>query len=589
MNARMKIKMTDRRRSKLDHHIANTTGAFVLAAALKRNGVEVLFGQSIPSALYIIAPEFGMRQVGFRTENAGASMADAYARVSHKVAVVSAQNGVGASLLIGGLAEAYKASIPIVAIVQDVNRIQTDKNAFQEIDHLELMKGCAKWVRRVSEVDRIDDYVDMAFTAAASGRPGPAVLVVPIDLMTDMPSPGANSRTEQLGSYPLDRTTADFGNIEKAADLLAAAERPLIIAGGGVHISEAAPVLANLQEAASLPVATTLMGKGGVDELHPLSLGVVGYFMGTGGATTQLRSLVDEADVVFLIGNRTNQNGTDSWTLYPKSATYIHLDIDGQEVGRNYEALRLVGDAKLTLEALTDALQKRDLSKRHSRRADIAAKISEGKKASQEVVVDRLTSKAQPIRPERIMHDLDSVLTEDVIVVTDASYSSIWATNYLRSRAAGMRFITPRGLAGLGTGFNFALGAKVARPDAKVFCLAGDGGFAHSWSELETARRMGLSVVVAVLNNQILGYQKHAEKVMFGSYSDVCEFEPVDHAAIARACGCEGVRITDPADFLPALDRAFKSNVTTVLDIITDENAFPPVTSFEGESVLLSV
>ncbi len=567
-------------------HRPNDTAAHALAAALRRHGVQTIFGQSIPSALFLVAPEFGIRQIGYRTENAGAAMADAYARVSHKVAVVTAQNGPAATLLVPGLAEALRASVPVLAIVQDVHRRQTDKNAFQELDHLELFKGCAKWIRRVTEADRIDDYVDMAFAAAASGRPGPAVLIVPIDLFAESPRIAEPRRGASFGRYPLDRSVADPAAIRQAADLLATAKSPLVIAGGGVHLSDAAAELAALQDVAHLPVATTVMGKGSTDEGHPLSLGVVGYFMGTRGRTRHLRGLVEEADVILLVGNRTNQNGTDSWTLYPKSARYIHIDIDGQEIGRNYEALRLVGDARLTLAALAAALAERDLTQRRAARPALERRIAGGLAAWHDDVAQLGNMDQTPVRPERLMRDLDSILTPDTIMVADASYSSIWIANFLRSRKAGMRFITPRGLAGLGWGLPFALGAKAALPDASVFCLVGDGGFAHVWSELETARRMALHVVVAVLNNQILGYQKHAEKVLFNDYSDACDFTAVDHAAIARACGCAGERIETPADFLPALRRALAADRTTVLNVVTDQRAYPPISGFEGSERL---
>src|SRR5690348_14708222 len=182
------------------HKLPNPCGAHLVARALKRHGVEVMFGQSLPSALYLVAPEFGMRQIAYRTENAGGSMADGYARSTNKVAVVTAQNGPAAALLVSPLAEALKASIPIVAIVQDVRRTQTDKNAFQELDHLDLFRGCAKWVKRVTETSRIEDYVDMAFTAAASGRPGPAVLLLPQDLLLDAVKSDAPSRNAALGT-----------------------------------------------------------------------------------------------------------------------------------------------------------------------------------------------------------------------------------------------------------------------------------------------------------------------------------------------------------------------------------------------------
>lgn len=562
---------------------ANTTGAHIFAAALKRHEVGVVFGQSIPSALFLALPEYGIRQIGYRTENAGAAMADAYARVSHKVPVVTGQNGPAATLLVAGLAEALKASIPVVAIVQDVHRKLTDKNAFQELDHLELFKGCAKWIKRVSEGERIDDYVDMAFVAAGSGRPGPAVLIVPIDLFDETVASRQPARRTSLGTFPIDRIAPDPDLVVRAADIIAAAERPLIIAGGGVHVSGAHEDLATLQEAVGLPVATTSMGKGTVSEAHPLTVGPVGYFMGERGRTRHLREFVEDADVIILVGNRTNQNGTDSWQLYPQAARYIHIDIDPQEIGRNYEPeLRIVADAKRALKALCDELAKRDLSKRQRARPALEKRIAEGRAAHVKEVGEAVAMDKTPVRPERIMADLEQLLTEDDIVVADASYSSVWVANFLSAKRAGQRFITPRGLAGLGWGLPYALGAKVARPGARVVGLVGDGGFAHVWSELETSRRMGLPVTLIVLNNQILGYQKHAEKVIWGDHSDVVDFAPVDHAMIAKACGVKGVRIESPDDLLPNLEEALQSDVTTVIDVVTDERAYPPITMFEG-------
>lgn len=561
---------------------ANTTGAHVLAAALQRHGVTRVFGQSIPSALFLAAPDYGIRQIGYRTENAGAAMADAYARISAQVAVVAAQNGPAATLLVPGLAEALKASVPVVAIVQDVHRRFTDKNAFQELDHFALFSGVTKWTRRIADPARIDDYVDMAFAAAASGRGGPAVLLVPSDVL-DLEAQGT-PRGAVLGAFPLDRSVAAPDRVAEAAGLLLAARAPIIIAGGGVHLSGAADALARLQ-ALGFPVATTVMGKGAVDETHPLSIGVVGYFMARRGRSHPMRPLVTEADVVLLIGNRTNQNGADSWQLYPAGARYIHIDIDGNEVGRNYEALRLVGDARLTIEALCDALEKRDLSRRRARRADIEAVIAAGRRKHAADMVE-LDMNAAPLRPERLMADLDARLTPEMILVADASYASIWAANFLTARKPGQRFITPRGLAGLGWGLPFALGAKAARPEATVVCLTGDGGFAHVWAELETARRMRLPVTVIVLNNQVLGYQKHAELSLFGDHTDAVDFEPVDHGALARACGCKGLRIDKAGDFAPALDAALASGEVTVLDVVADERAYPPITSFEDGKAL---
>lgn len=565
----------------------NVTGAHLLAAALQRHGVREVFGQSIPSALFLAGPDYGIRQIGYRTENAGAAMADAYARVSGKVAVVAAQNGPAATLLVAGLGEALKASIPVVAIVQDVHRKLTDKNAFQELDHFALFGCVSKWVRRVSDSGRLDDYVDMAFAAAASGRCGPAVLLVPVDVLDEHPQfdPDAPRRQAALGHYPLDRSIADPDRVQEAAALLAEAKAPIVIAGGGVHSSQGWAELEALQ-AQGLPVATTVMGKGGVDETHPLSVGVVGYFMAPRGRSAHLRELVTEADVVLLVGNRTNQNGTDSWSLYPEGARYIQIDIDGEEIGRNYEALRLAGDAKLTLAALVEALKARKPTGLDARRGALEARIAAGKEAHRQELAALVDMQAAPLRPERLMADIDAVLTPEMLAVADASYASIWIANFLTARRAGQRFVTPRGLAGLGWGLPFAIGAKTARPEAPVICVTGDGGFGHVWAELETARRMKTPIVVVVLNNQVLGYQKHAELSLFGAHTDVCHFEAVDHAAIARACGCEGVRVDAPDDFAPALAAALKHDGVTVIDAITDPRAYPPITSFMGKDAL---
>ena len=560
---------------------SNTNVAFRLAEAFARHGVTVTFGQSLPSAFHLAAPHVGITQAAYRQENAGGAMADGYARISGKVGVVTAQNGPAATLLVAPLAEALKASIPIVALVQEVTRATTDKNAFQEMDHLNMFAPVAKWVRRIDRADRLEDYVDMAFTAAGSGRPGPAVILVPADLLIEE-APPPSPRRAQLGFYPLDRMTADPASIEAAAALLANAKHPLIVAGGGVHLSAACAELAALQDQAHLPVGTTTMGKGVVDERHPLTLGVIGYVMGRGARSFGMRPMVDRADVVLLVGNRTNQNGTDSWKLFAPGTTFIHLDADPMEVGRNYESHRLVGDAKLTLAALHQAMLRRDLSARAAARPAVEAEIAAAVTEWRGVVANVRSRDGGPVRPERVMAELDTRLTPMDIAVADASYSSIWIVGGLESRRAGQRFLTPRGIAGLGWGLPMAIGAQYAAPQSRVVCLCGDGGFAHSWAELETLRRLQLPIIVMVLNNGILGYQKHAEDVIFGEHTSAVDFTEVDHAAIARACGVNGIRVTRGEDVGAALDAAFASGKPALLDIVTDPDAKPPISFYAG-------
>lgn len=551
-----------------------------IAKALVRHRVQAIFAQSLPSAVILAAEAHGIRQIAYRQENMGGAMADGYARVSGKVGVVAAQNGPAATLLVPPLSEALKASIPIVALVQDVERNQTDKNAFQDIDQISLFESCTKWVRRLNVAERVDDYVDAAFNAATSGRAGPVVLLLPADLLRSPAPKDDRTRNACLGFWPLDRVRPSDEMIVTAAELIAGARKPIVLAGGGVHGSGASEELARLQEIASLPVYTTNMGKGTVDEFHPLSAGVLGSLTGPRSLGLYSRELMDDADLVILVGTRTNQNGTDNWQQIPPSAKVIHIDIDPVEIGRNFEALRLQGDARETLAALRIALSKRQFLHRKMPRSAYEEKIagfwSKFDQARRAVLEDRVGA----MRPERVMQELQPWLDRDATIVADASYSSMWVVGQLRCNKAGTRFITPRGLAGLGWGLPLAMGVKVALPDKPVVAVVGDGGFAHSWAELETMVRMKLPVTILLLNNGILGFQKDAETVKFGHYTTACHFAPVDHAAIAAACGCRSARVDNASDLAEQLSLSIEGSAPSLIEVVTDPEAHPPLSLF---------
>lgn len=551
-----------------------------IAQALVRHGVKVIFAQSLPSAVILSAEACGIRQIAYRQENMGGAMADGYARVTGKVGVVAAQNGPAATLLVPPLAEALKASIPVVALVQDVERKQTDKNAFQDIDQIALFQSCTKWVRRLNVAERVDDYIDAAFTAATSGRAGPVALLLPADLLRSPAPKSGKPRTACLGYWPLDRFRPSDDLIQTAADTIADASSPVVLAGGGIHAGGAAAALARLQEVASLPVFTTNMGKGAVDEFHPLSAGVLGALTGPRSLGFYSGQLMKEADLVILAGTRTNQNGTDNWQQIPPSAKIIHIDIDPGEIGRNYEALRLHGDAHETLTALCEALSKRDFLRRDMSRLACEKRIAGFWAEYDEARGPVLEDRSATMRPERVMQELQPWLEHDVTVVADASYSSMWVLGQLRCRKVGRRFITPRGLAGLGWGLPLAMGVKVAHPDNPVVAIVGDGGFAHSWAELETMIRMQLPVTVVLLNNGVLGFQKDAETVKFGRYTTACHFAPVDHAAIASACGCRSATVDNAADFSQQLRLSIESGKPSLIEVITDSDAHPPLSLF---------
>ena len=552
------------------------------AQALKRHGVEVIFGQSLPSALILACEDIGIRQYVYRTENAAGTMADGYARISNKVGVVTAQNGPAATLLVPPLAEAYKASIPILACVQEVNRPQAGRNAFQELDHIGLFQSSVKSIRVVDDPARVEDHIDNAMITATSGRPGPVVLLFPADVLIESCPSIPFPRTQSYGAWPTDRVMPAAELLDDITRMIVEAESPLIVAGGGIHGSGATTALAELQEKAHIPVAYTMMGKGTVSDCHPLTVGLIGNVMGEMSLGRHVRALIDTADMIVFVGTRTNQNGTDSWTLFPNSARFIHIDIASEEIGRTYESVRVKGDAKLTLNGMLNVINDLDLRKRLAKRPIIEGQIKSAILAREQATQSLRTSSAQPIRPERIMQELQGVLDDSSTVVADASYSSVWVTSYLQASQPGVRFLTPRGLAGLGWGYPMALGAKVAAPDSNVFCVVGDGGFAHCWAELETAARTDTPVILLVLNNAVLGYQKDAESVKFGRYTSACHFKEVDHMAIAQACGVNAIRIEDPDELAGHFNEAVQQNQCTLFDIITDPEAYPPLTMYDG-------
>ena len=401
-----------------------------------------------------------------------------------------------------------------------------------------------------------------------------------MDVLSKRPSK-VTQRIAEFRSFPLDRMRPTQSALEAAAQTIAAARSPILVAGGGVHLSGACEILSRLQEDGHLPVATTTAGRGAVDDHHSLSVGMIGNVMGRRAMSRHLRPLIDESDVVVLVGTRTNQNGTDSWTLFRRAREIIHIDIDSQEVGRNYDSTRLVGDARATLEGLWEVLLRQNLGIRRAHRPELEATIADARRLHRVEIADVTSSDAAPIRPERVMADVDRLLPDPAILVADASYSSVWVTNCIKSRRPGSRFITPRGLAGLGWGLPMAIGAACAAPGAPVICFVGDGGFAHVWSELETARRIGSRIIVTVFNNGVLGFQKDAENVRFGRHTIACHLAPVDHAKIADACGCLGIRVERAADYARVFETALDSDRPVVIDVVTDPLAFPPITLFD--------
>ena len=386
--------------------------------------------------------------------------------------------------------------------------------------------------------------------------------------------------------FPAHRVRPADEDIAAAAKLLAAAERPLLIAGGGCVISGAYDELRTLAERFSAPVATTLTGRGAIADSHPLAVGPLGTQ--TGGYLGRSRignALFAEADLVFIMGSRTGQLCYSNWQFPLPGTKVIHLDIDPQEIGRNFAVdAALVGDIRDTLREMLRQCDQGGL-----RRLDRSngGRIAELKEEFDKRNAPFLCSDARPIRPERVIAEINKVIDPTTLVVADASYSTSWALSHLDVPTAHRFVLSPRGTGSIGWGFPAAVGAKLGDPSRMVISLGGDGGFGYVMNELETAARYGIHVVVVVLNNATLGYQGHWEEKAMGRYME-CDFLQVDYAGVAAALGCQAERVADPKDLAAALARGLAAKGPYLLDVIVDPKVNGPVTGMDREEALVS-
>jgi acetolactate synthase-1/2/3 large subunit len=457
------------------------------------------------------------------------------------------------------------------------------KHSIQELDQVSLLEPVTKWVVRVENPDRLPELVRMAFRLATTGKPGPVVLNLTYNaLEKDLEKVSSMTLkvNPEFGSVPGIRFAADPDRIVKAAELLLQATTPCIVAGGGVIQSQAWNELIELAELLALPVATTMLGKGAIPDSHYLSVGVMGtYTSGTTGRGRVANKLVAESDVVLLIGTQTDQVDTTEWTVPSPDSTIIHIDIDPKEIGRNYPtALGIVADAKLALAQLIRVL-KEQVAK-HRKESPRIKQIAKLVQEWRDTIASEWNSTKTPINPQRLMKELQAFIDSTTIVATDASYSSLWTLSHLDFATPGRRFVGPRGLGIIGPGLPLALGAKLAAPQQRVICLTGDGGFGYSYSDLETAARYQIPVTILVLNNRMLGFQKHYEQTFYGKAIE-CDFNDVNFGQLAEVLNCSGVRIETPAEIQPALQTAIKSDVPSVIDVVIDPDVAGPIAYFD--------
>ncbi|MBI3979900.1 MAG: biosynthetic-type acetolactate synthase large subunit [Chloroflexi bacterium] len=568
------------------------TGAEVVCEALCREGVDVLFGIPGGAALplydaFTQYPE--LRHILVRHEQAAAHAADGYARATGRVGVCVATSGPGATNLVTGLATAYMDSAPVVAITAQVATHAIGSDAFQEVDIVNVVRPITRAAFQVRSADDVAETLATAFRLARTGRPRPVLVDIPKDVFAAKTlvggrrlsplsvgeGPGVRVGGRRPGVDDQDRGpgTRDHGlvaerngyheHLARAVELICQAERPLIIAGRGIHIAGAWEELRRLAERCDLPVTTTLLGISAFPESHPLSLGMLGMH---GFAWCNLA--VSEADLILALGTRLDDRACSKFDAFAPKARIVHLDVDPAMVGRSVRVdVPLVGDARAVLAELLD------LAPRQSRPAWRAE-------------IDRLIADhpctipdGEPLRARHVVGALSEVTGGDAVIVTDVGQHQMWTAQHYRFDRPNSH-ITSGGLGTMGFAVPAAMGAKVGRPDATVWAVVGDGGFQMNSQELATLAQENLDLKIAVVNNGYLGMVRQWQELYYGRRYSASSLANPDFARLAEVYGVRGLSVRERRGVRPALEAAMAHRGPVVIDFLVEmeENVYPMVT-----------
>jgi acetolactate synthase I/II/III large subunit len=542
-------------------------GGRAMAEMLRLAGVGPMFGmggfQLLP--FYDALGQLGLRHFLINDERCGAFAAEAYARVTNRPGVCDGTLGPGATNLVTGLVEALNAGTPVVAFAGDTNRSHSWKNMTQECRQVEILRPAVKEVIRVEQTHRVPELLARAFAVATSGRPGPVLVDVPEDVCHGeydfAPEDFAIDPTTLRA--PARRIRPDRADIARAAALIGGARRPLLLVGGGIHLSEGYQALLAFAEAQSIPVAHTMSGKGGIACTHPLSAGLFGRY------SRIANELIEAADCLIVVGCKLGEIATKRYALPARRVPLVHLEIVAEEIGRCLPAeVALWGDARAGLEDLGEALAE-DARQARAQRADYVAEIPHRMAAWRDEAAPRLDATERPVHMARLCRELNRALPAESILVADGGFAGHWTGLLYDTKAAGRHFIPDRGFASIGYGLPGGIGAALAAPATPVVAITGDGGFNMMLGELETARRAGVGLTVVVVNNAASGYVKALQHAMFRGRYQSSDLVEMDYAAIARAMGCNGVRIDDPEALPAALAAGLaERDRPTILDVI---------------------
>ena len=550
------------------------TGARFLAETLREYGVtHVFFVPAIIRRALVEMEDVGIKRVISHGEKSAAYMADAYARVTGKPGLCFAQS-VGAANLAAGLQDAYLGVSPVIAITGHRPPMHRHRNSYQEIEHSRPFASVTKYSVEVETVDQLPHLLRQAFREVTTGQTLPAHLDfsgISGDVITDGELDIDVIAEEPFMQRPAFRPEPEPERVREAARILSQAERPVIVAGGGVTASGAEAEVTRLAEMLNIPVATALNAKGCIPENHPLSVGVVGSY-----SRWSANRVVSEADLVLFIGSHTGSQVTLDWRLPAEGTPTIQIDIDASELGRSYaNAYGLLGDAKRTLERLIDVLEETGGN------ASWVSRAQEHVQNWRDEHQDVLNSDAVPIRPERLCQELTNFLPSDAVLLADTGHAGIWTGSMVEMHHPEQSYLRAAG--SLGWGLPAALGAKCGVPDRPVVCWTGDGGMWYHIGELETAVRYGINAVIVVHNNGGLNQDRRGDEAAYigrenDNSADLWRFNDTNFAQIAESMGALGIRVTDPNQINSALDQAVSANRPAVVDIVSDGDvaAAPP-------------
>ncbi|MEM2393229.1 MAG: biosynthetic-type acetolactate synthase large subunit [Candidatus Bathyarchaeia archaeon] len=549
------------------------SGAKALVESLRQHDVKVIFGiiggaiMPVYDALY----DSDIRHILSRHEQCAAHAADGYARACGKPGICMATSGPGATNLVTGIANAYMDSSPIIAFTGQVSTrgnnssYMIGKDAFQEADIIGITTPITKFNHQVRSAAEIPKIVKMAFYIATTGRPGPVLIDLPKDVQLETAEMKFSDEIKLLGYKPV--TNPHPLQVKKAVELLINAKRPVILAGGGVRISNAFQELLELAELLMAPVATTLMGKGCFPENHPLSLGHIGMH-----GNPAANRLILEADVLLAVGTRFADRSTGRLDTFCKDAKIIHIDIDPAEIGKNIDAdVPIVADAKKALKAIHNLLTEKITKKESS------AWLKRVKEVKEQYVSNASSNEAN-MKPATLLKTLRQILPEDAIVTTEVGQNQMWAALHFKV-IKPRTYITSGGLGTMGFGFPAALGAKVACPERVVVDIAGDGSFIMTEQELACSVEEKIPVIVIILNNSVLGMVAQWQRLFYNRrYISVKLGRVPDFVKLAEAYGAQGVRVGSLEEFVKAVKNAMNSDVTTVIDVpISPEEDVLPI------------